>query len=143
MFALMGAWGCTSGKGVRLRVTSPDGSVPLRMAYVQVTPLNASPVPLPLSLDTIHEVLSARSVTGFTDHQGEFAFSLDPSRPHEIAVSVPPRMGPAAGDSPVWRGVLDRQGRMHTLESVTEPMTGSLRVEVVNGLAAPRTGQGT
>lgn len=133
---VLGAGGCASGPEVRLRVERVDQAgrvTPLAMAFVQAVPLNASPVPLPLSLETIDEALTASASTGFTNARGEFRFRMGGRRPHDLTVSCPasPDLSPGA---PVWRGRIDTDGRIEPITDQVVPETPPLRV---TALSAP------
>lgn len=117
---------CSSGPRVTILVEGGEGMRPLRMAYVQVVPIEVSPVPLPVSLETLEEA-GAAGAHGFTDAQGEFSFEMGGVRPHDVSVSTPALERGAEGRT--WRGRLDAGGR---IEPINEDGTG-FRVTVVNG----------
>lgn len=113
--------GCASQSAVTFRVTgAPTERDPVRLAYVQVVPLAMSPVPLPVSLETLEESAAAGS-SGLTDAAGKVTLAVPPDRACDVTVSAPT---PGVG---VWRGRLDARGRLTPISGV-EAET-ALRVE--------------
>ncbi len=110
LFSLLLLPGCISGatRSVTMRVTAPDGS-PVPNAQVYAVVLGRSPVPLPIDAETISEVLTKESISGWTDSDGEVRLELDEDEGHVIFLRPPP-VGPYAlgpGEAGAYRYLLD------------------------------------
>lgn len=93
--ALLGA-GCSGTRPVTLLVTDQAGD-PVAGATVGAVPINTSDIPLPLTSDTLAEILSGERQRrfGVTDADGLVRLLLM-DRPHAVSIGAP-----ALGD-PWW-----------------------------------------
>ena len=96
--------GClTAGtKGVGLRVTTPDGT-PVPNAHLFAVVLGQSPVPLPVTPETLEEISTRETSSGWTDEEGVVRFDLDGNDSHVVFLRPPP-VGPFALDPSVDGG---------------------------------------
>ena len=99
----LAAGGCLGSKReVRLLVTREaegGGREPVRAAQVRGIALDTSPVPLPLSLETVDQFLTAREGLGMTDEQGRATIRVRGASPYLIEVIASP-FDEDAGETP-------------------------------------------
>ncbi len=73
---------------------------PVAHAHVRATPMRAGMVPLPISEETLEELLTETKVDeqGFTDGAGRIRLRLMEGRPHLISANAPPFTSLDAGE---------------------------------------------
>ncbi|MEM1423734.1 MAG: hypothetical protein AAGH64_07000, partial [Planctomycetota bacterium] len=71
-----------------------DGT-PVPNAHLFAVVLGQSPVPLPVSLETIEEISTKETSSGWTDEEGVVRFDLDGNDSHIVFLRPPP-VGPFA-----------------------------------------------
>ncbi len=83
------AGGCASTRSVALRVTDAEGA-PVPGATISAVPLKSSMVPLPVTSETLGEVLAADRERRFAvaDRTGTVRLQLL-DRPHLVVLSAP------------------------------------------------------
>ncbi len=88
-------------------VVTDSGGAGIAGARVHATVLGRSPTPLPLSFETMEEVLTKEISGGVTGDDGTVTLTLDDDQAHHVDVS-PPLFGPGSreGQTPAWRFLL-------------------------------------
>lgn len=122
---LLGLCACTGPtRTVRLVAErrAGDASVPVPGAHVRATPLGTNDLPLPLTLETLEQYLTAVGDSSSADAQGRARLRLYAKAAHLIEL-YPPIVGELA-DQRTWVWVLTPDGR--SLLPVDEPGFASL-----------------
>ncbi len=105
--------GCSSGtQTVALRVSSEDAAgerSPLAKAHVRLVRLSSSPVPLPVSKETLADMGAQPSLCGWTDDEGVVRIEVRRKSAHSVEVQWP--MWSDRSDLHGFRGVLWPDGR--------------------------------
>jgi len=126
--------GCSgSTRTVALRVATEDeGGVgaPLAHAHVRLVRLSTSPVPLPVSKQTLSEMGRQPPLSGWTDERGVVRLVVRRGSAHTVEVQWP--MWSDHADLPGFRGVIGADGQTLTTGwSVQEPGTDVAPMMVV------------
>lgn len=122
---------------VALRVVDSDGN-PIPGAHVRAIALRTSPVPLPVSGESLEQFTHAREAMAASDNRGVIRLTLHDKSPHLIEVFAPP-IGPNESDaSAAWR--LDAQGRNLTPARRLGPSPPQIQLEKLNQRSPPTDG---
>ncbi|MBL0928307.1 MAG: hypothetical protein IBJ11_11770 [Phycisphaerales bacterium] len=87
-----------------------DGAAPVARAQVRAVALGLSPVPLPVSLESLSQSAAQTGVVALSDDRGLVTLSLYAGRSHLIEV-LPPADGPPPEQPRLWRWYLDEHAR--------------------------------
>lgn len=122
---------------VHVRVSTPDGA-PVAGAHIRAIGIDASSVPLPVSLGNVLQSQYGVEATSTTNADGAARLEMYNASPHLIEVNAPP-LGEFAGRGP-WAWVLEADGRRVTAAGVhglTLLLTIKGYSSVESGEAAP------
>lgn len=122
-------------RGVGLRVTAPDGT-PVPNAHVYAVVLGRSPVPLPVTLETLEELSTKETSSGWTDADGMVRFDLDANESHVVFLRPPPvgayALDPSEdGGAGAFRFYLEPGKRGLSADPVGDGQAPTLVLEVV------------
>lgn len=124
--------GCFGGgaAGVRLRVVSPEGE-PVRNAHVLAVVLGRTPVPLPLTAETLDEALTKERISAISDADGLVRLELDADQNHVIFLRAPALgpFAPAPGEAGAFRFLREAGGSAIVPDPVVGSETPTLRIE--------------
>lgn len=117
---------------VALRVTSMTGE-PVEHAQVYAVVLGRSPVPLPIDPETLEEIFTKETASGWTDEEGVVRLELDEDQSHVVFLRAP-ALGPyalAPGEAGAYRFLLEPEGDGLRADPVPGSETPTLRLETV------------
>lgn len=128
--ATLALGGCSAPvRTVVLRVLDAQGE-PLPDAHVRAVALDTSPVPLPVSGESLEQFTHAREAVGVSDDRGVVRLTIHNKSPHLIEVFAPP-IGPHESHAAAaWR--LDRHGASLTPARRIGPSPPQFRLERLN-----------